>query len=772
MVTTSSFVISLVFSSSCLVVLFGVYVFTSRRPGNAVIYHPLRVLRGEDPGIILKGRGPFSWAFDAWKATESDLVDAAGLDATVYLHLFHAALQIIVLSAAYCIPVLVALSASNSYNTKQEKTDVRVTRFSGFDNLSMGNVEPGSPKIWGFLIGMFWVSFVTYFILLRSYRRIIDLRVRRLRRSAKARPEEFTVLVKDIPKPPANQTQAEHVDSFFRMVHPVSYARCIIVKDLRKLENLFKEREKVLRELEHAEAVFEQSKKKESGDGVRPMHKTGFKGCWGPKVDTIDFLENRSSHLTTQFEEERKRVQLTEKSNTAFVIFNNRRSAAQASQVVHGHQQPYWTVVPAPEPNECVWRNLHVSEWEHWFRKLLIHIPTFLIIVAYGIPILLVAGLLSLHNLEDILPFIKAITRNKAIHDILQSDDSEDSAPSSLVNGDLSQAKSGTSTGRQGLLPQIVLLIFLALPPTLMFALSRAEGFASRSRIVRSASAKYFYIIIFNVYFGVTIFGTIFSNLSSIKGMVEEDKFLIARLIRLLGSQLPPVAMYYITYIALKACIGYGVELSRLISLISYHWNRKFKVQTEWEKRESWAPGAFTYHQSIPNDLLILTLALCYAVIAPMILVFTFLYFLLGWTVQRNQALNVHVPDWESNGSLWPHIHHRILAALLAAQITAIAYFAVKEFVWTPILLLLPFLTLLFHVYCNRKFRPLIEHVSLHMATEEYPVQPTTSAIVEAYTPIYLRADSPGIDRRDSSERIPSDRIFKLDPSPSAASAV
>jgi hypothetical protein len=131
----------------------------------------------------------------------------------------------------------------------------------------------------------------------------------------------------------------------------------------------------------------------------------------------------------------------------------------------------------------------------------------------------------------------------------------------------------------------------------------------------------------------------------------------------------------------------------------------------------------------------------------------------------------VHVPDWESNGSLWPHIHHRILAALLAAQITALAYFAVKEFLWTPILLILPILTLIFHVHCNRKFRPLIDHVSLYMATEEYPVQLTTSAIVEAYTPIYLREGSPGIDRRDSSERIPSNRILKLDP-PSAAAAV
>lgn len=90
MVETSSFIVSLVFSSCVFVLLFGVYIVTSRRPGNAVIYHPLRLLREEDVGAILQKRGPFSWATEAWSATEDDLVDAAGLDATVYLHLFTA----------------------------------------------------------------------------------------------------------------------------------------------------------------------------------------------------------------------------------------------------------------------------------------------------------------------------------------------------------------------------------------------------------------------------------------------------------------------------------------------------------------------------------------------------------------------------------------------------------------------------------------------------------------------------------------------------------
>lgn len=54
-----------------------------------------------------------------------------------------AALEIIVLSTVYCIPVLVGISASNSFNVKQENSDAKITKFSGFDNLSMGNVEVG-----------------------------------------------------------------------------------------------------------------------------------------------------------------------------------------------------------------------------------------------------------------------------------------------------------------------------------------------------------------------------------------------------------------------------------------------------------------------------------------------------------------------------------------------------------------------------------------------------------------------------------------------------
>ena len=86
MTTTASFVTSLLTSFIVFCVLLVVFLILSRRPGNFNIYYPLRVLRGEGP--FAKKRGAFGWIKEAYQATEEDLVAIAGLDATVYIHLF------------------------------------------------------------------------------------------------------------------------------------------------------------------------------------------------------------------------------------------------------------------------------------------------------------------------------------------------------------------------------------------------------------------------------------------------------------------------------------------------------------------------------------------------------------------------------------------------------------------------------------------------------------------------------------------------------------
>jgi len=85
--------------------------------------------------------------------------------------------------------------------------------------------------------------------------------------------------------------------------------------------------------LEHAEAVFEQSRSAPGSGGVRPMHKTGTFGLIGPKVDSITYWTDKIRELTPQLEEEKKRVQGDAKEDAALVFFNDRLAAAEAAQV-------------------------------------------------------------------------------------------------------------------------------------------------------------------------------------------------------------------------------------------------------------------------------------------------------------------------------------------------------------------------------------------------------------------------------------------------------
>ena len=85
--------------------------------------------------------------------------------------------------------------------------------------------------------------------------------------------------------------------------------------------------------LVRAEAVYEQSKTTEKPEGTRPQHKNGFLGLCGVKIDSIIFYGEQVKDLGRLVEAERQRTLKEEELPAAFVFFNNRKAAAEASQV-------------------------------------------------------------------------------------------------------------------------------------------------------------------------------------------------------------------------------------------------------------------------------------------------------------------------------------------------------------------------------------------------------------------------------------------------------
>ncbi|KAK3009376.1 hypothetical protein RJ639_015139 [Escallonia herrerae] len=191
----------------------------------------------------------------------------------------------------------------------------------------------------------------------------------------------------------------------------------------------------------------------------------------------------------------------------------------------------------------------------------------------------------------------------------------------------------------------------------------------------------------------------------------------------------------------LRFFVGYGLELSRIVPLIIYHLKRRYLCKTEAELKEAWAPVDLGYGRRIPEDMLVVTIVLCYSVIAPVIIPFGVMYFGLGWLVLRNQALKVYVPSNESYGRMWPHIHTRILAALIIYQVTMIGYFIAKEYRSTPVLIPLPILSFIFASICSKKFYRYFQFTALEVACRELKETPNMELIFRSFIPPSLSAD-------------------------------
>ncbi|GLU14253.1 hypothetical protein SLE2022_308340 [Rubroshorea leprosula] len=730
----SSFWTSLGTSFVFFVIFMLLFTWLSSRPGNAVVYYPNLILKGLYPADGRSStRNPFAWIQEALSSSEQDVINMSGVDTAVYFVFLSTVLGILAFSGAILLPVLLPVAATdraivdslvNSTSNSTLNATISGAKsmlnstinatFSELDKLSMGNVKEKSPRLWAFFIATYWVSFVTYYLLWKAYKHVAELRANALM-SSKVRPEQFAVLVRDMPNPPTGQSRKQQVDSYFKAIYPEKFYKSLVVTDNRKVNRIWKELEACKRKLAHAEAIYANSKKKKNaeGKGIRPKNKTGFLGFTGKNVDSIDYYNEKINELTSKLKAEQKLTVQQKQQSSALVFFNSRVTAACASQSLHAQMVDNWSVIDAPEPQQLIWNNLKIKFFQRQTRQYVVYLIVFLTISFYLIPISFVSALTTLANLKKLLPFLEPILKFKTIETVLES-----------------------------YLPQFVLYIFMRFLPKFLLFLSKIEGIPSESHAVRAASGKYFYFIVVNVFIGIAIGGTIISTIKRIEKNPNS-------VVTILAESLPDLATFFLTYVALNIFLGFGLELSRIVPLTIFHLKKKYYCKTEAEIKASWMPGGLSYGKRVPSDMLVITIVLCYSVMAPIIIPFGVLYFGLGWLVLRNQALKVYSPSFESYGRMWPHIHSRVLAALLLFQVTMLGYFGAKKFYYAPLAVPLVIVSLIFAFVCRKKFYPAFRYTALEVVCLELKDTPDMEQIFKSYIPPCLCAENFEDDKRE-----------------------
>ncbi|CAO2165137.1 unnamed protein product [Urochloa humidicola] len=650
------------------------FAFLRLQPINDRVYFPKWYLKGarESPShggtfvrkfvnLDMRSYLKFlSWMPAALKMPEDELISHAGLDSAVFLRIYLVGLKIFAPIAILAFAVLVPVNWTN------DTLQFSKVLHNNIDKLSISNIPVGSKRFIAHLSMAYVFTFWTCYVLLREYEIVAQMRLRFLA-SEKRRPDQFTVLVRNIPPDP-DESISELVEHFFLVNHPDHYLTHQVVYNANKLAKLVKEKTKMQNWLDYYQLKFERNASQ------RPTTKTGFLGCFGSKVDAIEYYKSEIERIENEEAEEREKIVKDPKSvvPAAFVSFRSRWGAAVCAQTQQTSNPTVWLTEWAPEPRDVYWDNLSIPFVSLTVRRLIVAVAFFFLNFFYVFPIAFVQSLANLEGIEKAVPFLKPLIEIPTIKSFIQ-----------------------------GFLPGIALKIFLILLPSILMFMSKVEGLTSISSLERRSASKYYIFIFFNVFLASIIAG---SALEQLKTYIHQSANEIPRTV---GTSIPMKATFFITYVMVDGWAGVAGEILRLKPLVIFHLKNFFLVKTEKDREEAMDPGSIGFDSSEPQIQLYFLLGLVYAAVTPFLLPFILIFFGFAYIVYRHQIINVYNQEYESAAAFWPSVHGRIITALIVSQLLLLGLLSTKGAGQsTPVLLVLPVVTFYFHKYCKNRYEP------------------------------------------------------------------
>ncbi|KAK7292431.1 hypothetical protein RIF29_08211 [Crotalaria pallida] len=596
----------------------------------------------------------------ALRMPEPELIDHAGLDSVVYLRIYLIGLKIFVpitfLAWAILVPV-------NWTSTGLEGAVINNITSSDIDKLSISNVHSKSERLWAHIIVAYAFTFWTCYVLLKEYGKVASMRLQFLA-GEKRRPDQFTVLVRNIPPDP-DESVSELVEHFFLVNHPDNYLTHQVVYNANKLAKLVKKKKKLQNWLVYYQNKLDRTSK-------RPEMKTGFLGLCGTKVDAVDYHTTEIDKLSKEIALERDKVTNDAKSimPAAFVSFKSRWGAAVCAQTQQTRNPTVWLTEWAPEPRDVYWPNLAIPYVSLTVRRLIMTVAFCFLTFCFMIPIAFVQTLASLDGIEKAAPWLKPLISIPFVKSFIQ-----------------------------GFLPGIALKLFLIFLPTILMIMSKFEGFGSISSLERRSASRYYIFNFVNVFLGNILAGSALQQLDSFIHQPANEYP------ETIGTAIPLKASFFITYIMVDGWAGIAAEVLMLKPLIIYHLKNFFLVKTEKDREEAMDPGSIGFNTGEPRIQLYFLLGLVYAAVTPTVLPFIIIFFGLAYVVFRHQIINVYNQEYESGAAFWPDVHFRVVIALIVSQIVLMGLLTTKKAASsTPFLIALPIVTIWFHRYCKGRF--------------------------------------------------------------------
>ncbi|KAH0283919.1 DUF221-domain-containing protein [Aureobasidium namibiae CBS 147.97] len=631
--------------------------------------------------------GLFGWFGNFFNVPDSYVLNHHSLDGYLFLRLLKMAVITCLVGCCITFPVLFPINITGGGGKSQ------------LDILTLGNVTNNYYKMFAHTgCAYLFFGFVIYMITRESIYYINLRQAYLLSPYYASRLSSRTVLFTSVPDEYLNEAN-------LRRMLGESVERVWIPTDTGDLEDEVKERDKTALKLEAAEtklikaanaARLKANKKKakkhnedialeeltpdvEGGSAAsryisakdRPTHR--LKPLIGKKVDTIDWcraeLEKRIPKVE-EMQNQHKALDGVKKINAVFVQFTTLQEAQSAYQSLTHHQvlhmAPRYTGMT---PGEIIWSNLRIKWWERVLRSG--NPPT---------------------------TFKKGFTWLNWLLALPHS-----------IFGVVS-----------GLLPTVALAILMSVLPIILRLMARLGGDPSLSAVELTVQNTYFGFQVVQVF----LVATLGSAASSALGSILPNH--INMIPTLLASSIPKASNFYLSYFVLQGLGVVSGTLLNLTGLVVFIVLGKFLDNTPRKMYKRWTSlSSMSWGTVFPPYTNLFVIAICYAIIAPLVLLFAAIGLYLFYLAYRYNLLYVSNANIDTKGRVYPRALQQVFVGLYIAEGCLIGLFAIATGssvgALGPLVLMIIFMvfTALYHLSLNAALEPLINYLPKSLEAEE-----------------------------------------------------
>lgn len=647
--------------------------------------------------------GLFNWFGRFWKIPDTAALQTQSLDAFLYIRFIR--LTVIISFVGCCItwPVLFPINATGGGGQSQ----LDILSYANIDQKNQSNRYYAHALVaWVFLGFVMYTIFreCVYFVNLRQAFLISPFYSDRV--------SSRTVLFTSVPDAFLDERK-------LRKIFGNSVLHVWITGDVKKIDELVKERDKAAFKLEKAEVKLIKLANKERNKATkgatdnheesrsavdaesgsiaarwvpskkRPTHRTGPLGLVGKKVDSIDWCRSELMRLIpeTDAAQNEYRIGDYKKIPAVFIEFKSQAEAETAYQVLAHHQalqmSPRYIGIT---PSDVVWSSLPITWWQLVVRRYAVLGFTTALVIFWAVPVAVVGAISNVTYLEQKLPWLDFLNK----------------VPSVIM---------GVITG---LLPSVALSILMSLVPVIMRLCAKLAGEPSYSRVELFTQNAYFVFQVVQVFL-VTTFS------SSAAAVVSQILNNPLQAPSILASNLPKASNFYISYFLVQGLSIAASVLSQAVGFVIFTLLYKYLTGTPRGLYTKWAKlSAISWGSTLPVYTCITVIAIVYAVIAPLCLGFSTIGMALFYFAWRYNVLFVTDTGIDTRGLIYPRAVKQLFTGIYLSELCLIGLFGASVAIG-PLVLMVVFtvFTVLFHLSLNSAIDPLLYNLPQSLMAEE-----------------------------------------------------